>query len=391
MRISKRGWRGAALLAVMTIGVGGLVALFSDGPVANKPEAEAQFASPNAAYRVGIESLANDDLAKALPALVFAADQGVLGAQLRLAQLYSADGEHRNDAGALTYYHMIINRHGDIDRLHPASRHVAEALRSLSRYYREGVPEIHLEPDPQRAAQLMRDAASYFRDPEAQFEIGKMYAEGNGVTRSARLAASWLLKASQKKYAPAQAYLGEMLWRADANDRLRAQGLALLALAVDNAGAAQRARFDAQYRALGENAETEVIEQAEKFVVAWDSFRTAAGLQTASANLRSLRATPLEAAPVGSFVVSDTQPDLEAGSSNGAVGALMRDIQLYLHYDIATSAVHADASIAPHPMEKFVHDQPPIMAEKMRGDIPTVEIDRFGGQLLSVGVEARTQ
>jgi uncharacterized protein len=375
----------------MTIGVGGLVALISGGPVANEPEAEAGFVSPKAAYRAGIQSLAKDDVTQAVPALKFAAAHGVLGAQLRLAKLYSAEGEHRNDAGALTYYHMIINRYGDIDRLHPASRHVAEALRSLSRYYREGVPEIHLEPDPQRAAQLMRDAASYFRDPQAQFEIGKMYAEGNGVTRSARLAASWLLKASQKKYAPAQAYLGEMLWRADANDRLRAQGLALLALAVDNAGPSQRARIEAQYRALGENADTALIEQAEKFVAAWDSFRTPGGLQTASAKLRSLRATPLDAAPVGSFVVSDSPSDLEAGSSSGAVGALMRDIQLYLHYDISTSATYTDESIAPHPMEKFVRGQPPITAEKMRDDITTVEIDRFGGQMLSVGVGTRTQ
>jgi hypothetical protein len=335
-----------------------------------------------------VQSLAKGEVGKALPALEFAADRGVLGAQFRLARLYSGEGEHRNDAKALTYYHMIVNGYGDIDRLHPASRHVAQAMRKLSRYYREGVPEIGLQPDPRRAAQIMRDAASYFRDPRAQFQIGRMYAEGDGVARSQRLAASWLLKASQKRYAPAQAYLGEMLWQANANDRLRAQGLALLALAVDNSGAARREQIEARYRAVGQDAEAAVIEQAERFVAAWDSFRTSGALQTATAKLRSLRSTPLEAAPVGSLVVSANDEDY---AGEGAVSALMRDIRLYLPYDMANEAGSAEANLAPHPMEKFVRGQPSLQADETSDDITTVEINRYGGQMLSVGVEVPTQ
>ena len=388
MQISERGWRGAALLAVMTIGVGGLAALIASGPEAETPKVKAEFASPHAAHRAGVQSLAKGEVGKALPALEFAADRGVLGAQFRLARLYSGEGEHRDDAKALTYYHMIVNGYGDIDRLHPASRHVAEAMRKLSRYYREGVPEIGLQPDPRRAAQIMRDAASYFRDPSAQFQIGRMYAEGDGVARSQRLAASWLLKASQKRYAPAQAYLGEMLWQANANDRLRAQGLALLALAVDNSGAARREQIEARYRAVGQDAEAAVIEQAERFVAAWDSFRTSGALQTATAKLRSLRSTPLEAAPVGSLVVSVNDEDY---AGEGAVSALMRDIRLYLPYDMANEAGSAEANLAPHPMEKFVRGQPSLQADETSDDITTVEINRYGGQMLSVGVEVPTQ
>lgn len=372
----------------MTIGVGGLAALISSSPDTETSQVESEFASPHAAHLAGVRSLAKGEIGKALPALKFAADRGVLGAQFRLAQLYSGEGEHRDDAKALVYYHMIVNGYGDIDRLHPASRQVAEAMRKLSRYYREGLPEIGLRPDPQRAAQIMRDAASYFRDPSAQFQIGRMYAEGDGVTRSQRLAASWLLKASQKRYAPAQAYLGDMLWRSKANDRLRAQGLALLALAADNAGAGQRERIEARYHAAGQDAEAAVIEQAERFVAAWDSFRTSAALQTATAKLRSLRSTPLEAAPVGSLVVSGSDEDY---AGDGAVSALMRDIRLYLPYDTANEAGSAEANLAPHPMEKFVRGQPSMQADETSDDITTVEVNRYGGEMLSVGVEVPAQ
>ncbi len=394
MRISKRGWRGAALLAVMTIGVTGLVALIASGPYSNGPDGDVHFASPQQAYRAGVESLKKDEVGKALLALAFAADRGVLGAQLRLAHIYSEDGAHHDDAKALTYYHMIVNEYGDVDRLHPASRHVAEALRKLSGYYRQGVSEIGLRPDPRRAAQLMRDAASYFRDPRAQFEIGKMYAEGDGVARSRRLAASWLLKASQKKYAPAQAYLGEMLWQADANDRLRAQGLALLALAINNAGDDQRATIKARYNKIGEDAEAAIIEQAEQFVAAWDSFRTETALRTATAQLRALRPTAIDVMPMGSLVVSSNADDFNDPAAESAVGALMRDIRLYLPYDVVaheTDAESAEASIAPHPMEKFVRGQPPFRTEDASDDFNKVEIDRYGGKLLSVGADMPTQ
>ncbi|WP_147361561.1 tetratricopeptide repeat protein [Dichotomicrobium thermohalophilum] len=368
-----------------------MAALIEGGSYGERPDDEARFASPHAAYRIGVESLANDDVARAVPALEFAADRGVLGAQLRLARLYSSDETYRSRAKALTYYHMIVNEYGDVDRLHPVSRHVAEALRNLSRFYRDGVPEIGLQPDARRAAQLMRDAASYFRDPRAQFEIGRMYAEGDGVARSRRLAASWLLKASQKRYAPAQAYLGEMLWQADANDRLRAQGLALLVLAMNNADDAQRARIEARYREMGQDAQAAVIKQAEHFVAAWDSFRTKNALQTATAQLRALRSTPLEAAPVGSLVVSVSDDSYVAGGE-GAVGTLMRDIRLYLPYDMVASDVeNAGASIAPHPMEKFVRGQPALGEDDTRHDITTVEINRYGGEMLSVGADAPTQ
>jgi len=392
MRISRRGWQGFAALAVIMIGAAGVAALMWSGSSGDEENASADFRSPHAAYRAGLKALGQDETDRALPALEFAADRGVLGAQVRLARLYGGSGNRRDDSKALTYYHMIVNEFGDVDRLHPASRHVAEALRNLSAYYSDGIARIGLEPDPRRAAQLMRDAASYFRDPEAQFEIGRMHARGDGVARSQRLAASWLLKASQKRYAPAQAYLGEMLWQTDANDRLRAQGLALMALAVSNADEAQRARIEAQYRKIGRTAEAAVIERAEHFVASWESLRGGNALETATAHLRALRSTPLEAAPVGSLVVSANEGAF-AGQSD-ALGVLMRDIQRYLPYDIVandTDDEGVDRGLAPHPMEKFVRGQPSLEAAESREEITTIEINRYGGQMLSVGTEARGQ
>ena len=381
MRISKRGWRGVAVLAAISVGV---AALIESGLLSDQQTLEVRFASSEAAHHAGLEALGRREMSKALPALQFAADRGVFGAQLRLARIYSGDGAHEDHAKAFTYYRMIVNKYGDIDELHPVSRHVAAALRNLSVYYSEGLAEIGLKADPQRAAQLMRDAASYFADPEAQFEIGKMYAEGEGVARSQRLAASWLLKASRKKYAPAQAYLGEMLWEADANDRLRAQGLALMSLALANAEPGQNKAIATRYRKIVRDANVSVIDRAERFVAALKSFGGEGSLRIATAKLRALRSKPPHEAPVGSFVVS--ADDEAFGGGDSAVNALMRDIRLYMPYDVVAKNTETEGfndRLATHPMAKFVHGQPSLETVERSEDITTVEINRYSGETLS--------
>ena len=74
-------------------------------------------------------------------------------------------------------------------------------------------------------------AASYFGDPDAQFELGRLFLTGRGVETDPRQAARWLGLAARKSHKGAQATLGEMLFRGRGVPRRPAEGLMWLDLA----------------------------------------------------------------------------------------------------------------------------------------------------------------
>jgi TPR repeat protein len=79
-------------------------------------------------------------------------------------------------------------------------------------------------------------AFEYFREiADAQFNLGRIYADGVGVAKDGRLAARWLGLAANKGQHQAQALLGGMLFKGDVIPRQAARGLMLLTLASDSA------------------------------------------------------------------------------------------------------------------------------------------------------------
>ncbi|WP_169822903.1 tetratricopeptide repeat protein [Methyloligella halotolerans] len=193
------------------------------------------FSSATAAYREGVSAVQSGAVDKGVPALRFAADRGVLGAQLRLAELYAKGGPvPKDDAQAFTYYRQIADTYADIPPRSPVAKYVADAFVALGRYQLAGIPQIGLRPDPKRAADLFGHAASYFGDADAQYELAQLYLSGNGVKRNLRLGANWLAMAARKQHPESQAMLGEMLWRSEKGSGRYIRGLALIALAHHN-------------------------------------------------------------------------------------------------------------------------------------------------------------
>src|SRR5690606_29640794 len=77
----------------------------------------------------------------------------------------------------------------------------------------------------------MRAAANY-RNPKAQFEIGKMFLNGEGgVKSSIQQAGRWLQLAAEKGHAGAQATLGNLLFQSGKAVR----GLAMMTAALERA------------------------------------------------------------------------------------------------------------------------------------------------------------
>lgn len=194
------------------------------------------FSSATAAYRQGVSAVQSGAVEEGLPALRYAAERGVLGAQLRLAELYAKGGPiPKDDAQAFTYYRQIADTYAEIRPRSPVAKYVADSFVALGRYQLAGIPKIGLKADPKRAADLFGHAASYFGDAEAQYELAQLYLSGMGVKRNLRLGANWLAMAARKQHPESQAMLGEMLWRSDDGSSRYVRGLALIALAHHNA------------------------------------------------------------------------------------------------------------------------------------------------------------
>jgi exopolysaccharide production negative regulator len=221
---------------------GALAALMILVPLAVAVAEEQQpYPSATEAYRQGSSALKSGRPDSALPALVYAANRGVLGAQLKLARGYAAGNNlPQDDAKAFFYFQQIANQHADILPSSPVAKYVGEAFVALGKYYVDGVPGMSLAPAPAYAAKLFRHSASYFGNAEAQYRLAHLYLAGDGLEKNIGLAANWLAAAAKKQHVAAQATLGELLWRGVDVRQRRARGLALITLAHENAQAGGR-------------------------------------------------------------------------------------------------------------------------------------------------------
>jgi exopolysaccharide production negative regulator len=218
--------------------LGAFTALLTVSSLAMAAEKPPTYPSATEAYRQGMKAFKAGHPAIAVPALEYAANRGVLGAQVRLARAYSSGRKvPQDDAKAFFYFGQIANQRADISPSSPVASYVAEAFVALGQYYLEGIPSMPLPANPSNAADLFRHAASYFGNAEAQYRLACLYLDGTGVEKNVRLAVNWLAIAAKKQHAASQAKLGEILWRGQEVRKRRAQGLALIMLAHKNAQA----------------------------------------------------------------------------------------------------------------------------------------------------------
>ena len=158
------------------------------------------------------------------------------GLGLEFTLYADGDGVPHDDVRAFDYFRRIVETHGDDGAGQPQSRFVANAFVALGHYYREGIPDSPVTPDLNRARDMFSYAASYFGDPDAQFELGRLYLKGDGVKKDPKQAVRWLALAANKGQFEAQATLGEVLFRGENVPRQRPLGLMWLTLASDGSG-----------------------------------------------------------------------------------------------------------------------------------------------------------
>lgn len=224
MRIS------SALLSALAVALL-LGARPSDGFDGNSPSNNV---SALEAFRSGTQALKVGETDKAVTSLQYAAENGYALAQWKLGRMYAdGDGVPHDDLRAFEYFRRIVNSHGEDSTNQPQAPFVANAFVALGHYYRDGIPNSPVKPDPNRARDMFAYAASFFGDPDAQFHLGQLYLNGEGVRKDPKLAVRWLALAANKGQSEAQATLGQILFRGENVPRQRPLGLMWLTLASD--------------------------------------------------------------------------------------------------------------------------------------------------------------
>jgi hypothetical protein len=189
------------------------------------------------AFRSGARALSAGDMKGGVTALEYAAANGHAAAQWKLGRMYAVgEGVKQDDVRAFEYFRDIAGAHADESPGTPQARFVANAFVSLGGYYLDGIANSYVKPDPDRARDMFAYAASYYGDPDAQYQLGRMYLDGVGGGKEPRQAARWLQLSANKGQYQAQAVLGALLFKGDGVPRQAARGLMWLTLASDSAG-----------------------------------------------------------------------------------------------------------------------------------------------------------
>ena len=272
MRTSKsRGLITAATLAAM------LAACSSQTRAAGA----IAFETPLAAFEQGLGAYKSGYYEIARPALEFAADHGEgdhrFLAEFYLARLYADNtGSQTNHARAYKMYQKIADENADTDpddaRRAPF---VARALTALADYVRRGLPSADVKANPEQANEYLEFAAKFFNDPDAQFELAKVYlgsGDGDGDVRHGTHNLSILV---QQGHAGAQAFLADLHWRGKFVPKDEPRALALATMAMENAPATERIWIEDIYQSIYCGASPDARKLAGGTVAVWRRMFTA--------------------------------------------------------------------------------------------------------------------
>jgi len=205
-------------------------------PPAAVPQAAKR--APGEALRSGTQALREGRSEQAVTAFEYAAEQGMPDAIWKLGRMYAdGDGVDQNKLRAFEYFKNLTKSYADDPPGTRQARFVASAFVSLGHFYLEGIPDTYVKADASVAREMFHYAASYYADPEAQYQLGLLYLNGTGAGKDPKQAARWFKNAADKGFRKAQAMLGTMLFKGQGVARQVPLGLAWLTVAKEGARA----------------------------------------------------------------------------------------------------------------------------------------------------------
>jgi uncharacterized protein len=123
-----------------------------------------------------------------------------------------------------------------------------------------------LKPDEQRAVEYLRHAATFFNEPDAQFELAKMFIPSD-TDRPTGL--HYLQKLSKEGHAGAQAVLADLMARGKYLKQDHAQALGLIKMAVENATPSDRIWVEDIYQNIFCSSPKDAREKSKGLVATW--------------------------------------------------------------------------------------------------------------------------
>ena len=216
------------------------------------------------------KALRDGQVENGLSSLRLDAQRGGIRAGMRLAKIY-AEGKivARDEGQACEWYGTVADRNAQIDRADPAARLIAEAFRMWATCYMKGAAIPGWEQNFGKAAVLFYQAGVMLDDPDSLYELARMYLKGEGVAPNPRMAVHYLFSASRKRFAPAQAMLGSLLWEGKVLKQQRISGLAMIKFALDTAKPDDRVWIDREYEEVLITARKDEEAEAMRLVEQW--------------------------------------------------------------------------------------------------------------------------
>ena len=205
------------------------------GQAFDRKNAESTKQSPWAVFRFGFSAYKRGEKKEAIEAYRYAAEKGQLGASWKLGRMYAeGDGVEQNDYEAFKFFSAIASQ--DVEPASPDAPFISDALVEVAKYLKQGIPGTPVIANPAAAQDYYMRAAATYRNPTAQFEMGKMFLVGDGVRRNITQAGRWLQLAADKGHSGAQALLGNLLYQSGKV----VQGLAMMTAALERAAPIDR-------------------------------------------------------------------------------------------------------------------------------------------------------
>ena len=234
-----------------------------------------KYTSPQAAFEQGLGAYKSGYYEIAIPALEEAAAKGAglnqFFAQFYLARIYSDNtGAQTDHAKAYMLFQRLADENADADpddgRRAPF---VAKSLTALAGYLRQGVKEIGVKPDSERAVDYLRHAATFFNDKDAQFELAKVYLSGSGTPEDVKRGMHYLSVLTEEGHPGAQALLADLLWRGRFVKKDEQRALALITVSVENAPTHERLWIEDIYQNIFCGTSQGTRKQADGIVAVW--------------------------------------------------------------------------------------------------------------------------
>ncbi|MCW5697967.1 MAG: sel1 repeat family protein [Bauldia sp.] len=190
--------------------------------------------TPAQVFLRGYQAYQAGDLETAAAAIEYAAAQGYTRARWMLGQMYAQGvGFPRNDERAFEIFASIANDHSGDNPVGEDAPFIANALVALGDYFRSGLlGESEADGSGvERARQLYWHAATYFADPDAQYNLAQMFEGGELGPPDPLQAVRWARMSAETGNPSAQALLGYLLFEGDGVEREPVVGLAYLQIA----------------------------------------------------------------------------------------------------------------------------------------------------------------